>query len=369
MAITTIPWNDGSGDNLYVSAPSQTGSQTVTVSSDENKGSSDRTKTVTFTATANGQTVTKILTLIQEKVAEPYIVFADPLVEQICATNWGDGVGIRPSQAATVTDIGTVFKGTSISSFDEFATYFTNVTSIKGNSANANNRAFYNCTSLRSITIPASVTSIGALAFQNCSSLQSFVLPSTVTTIDSQMFYGCTGLKSFISYRNIGNFDFAGANQHVGDGTGTLYIDGNFDQNYRTTNYLDFNTVQVTGNVTQSVGGSNFLFNSSYMEKLIIGGDVNRTYRMCNTGCSGLKFIEIGGTYNMYVPPTNGSNIIVHLKYNGIAGTPSYMIMNTVSKVYVDNATVLAMYQADSAWSSYTAKLDLWENYSGVYKD
>lgn len=49
MAITTIPWGDGSGDNIYVSAPSQTGTQTVSVSSDANTGAA-RTKTVTFTA-------------------------------------------------------------------------------------------------------------------------------------------------------------------------------------------------------------------------------------------------------------------------------------------------------------------------------
>ena len=50
MAITTIPWGDGSGDNIYLSAPSQTGDQTVSVTSDANTGAA-RSKVVTFTAT------------------------------------------------------------------------------------------------------------------------------------------------------------------------------------------------------------------------------------------------------------------------------------------------------------------------------
>ena len=49
MPITTIPWGDGSGDNIYLSAPSQTGDQSVSVTSDPNTGAA-RSKVVTFNA-------------------------------------------------------------------------------------------------------------------------------------------------------------------------------------------------------------------------------------------------------------------------------------------------------------------------------
>lgn len=49
MPITTIPWGDGSGDNIYLSAPSQTGDQSVSVTSDPNTGAA-RSKVVTFSA-------------------------------------------------------------------------------------------------------------------------------------------------------------------------------------------------------------------------------------------------------------------------------------------------------------------------------
>ena len=34
MAVTTIPWGDGSGDNIYLTYPSASGDQTIQVSSD-----------------------------------------------------------------------------------------------------------------------------------------------------------------------------------------------------------------------------------------------------------------------------------------------------------------------------------------------
>ena len=50
MVTTTIPWSDGSGDNIYLTYSSASGDQTVTVSSDANTGSA-RTQSITFSAT------------------------------------------------------------------------------------------------------------------------------------------------------------------------------------------------------------------------------------------------------------------------------------------------------------------------------
>ena len=52
------------------------------------------------------------------------------------------------------------------------------------------NAAFYNCSSLTSVTIPNSVTSIGDNAFQYCSSLTSITIPYSVTSIGNEAFQG-----------------------------------------------------------------------------------------------------------------------------------------------------------------------------------
>ena len=54
--------------------------------------------------------------------------------------------------------------------------------------------AFFNCTSLTSVTIGNSVTTIGNKAFSDCTGLTTITIPNSVTTIKELAFSNCTGL-------------------------------------------------------------------------------------------------------------------------------------------------------------------------------
>ena len=60
--------------------------------------------------------------------------------------------------------------------------------------------AFYKCSGLTSLTLPAGITSIGDEAFVDCSGLTSLNLPAGITSIGSEAFYGCSGLTSIYVY-------------------------------------------------------------------------------------------------------------------------------------------------------------------------
>ena len=73
-------------------------------------------------------------------------------------------------------------------------------------------RAFGDCTRLRSIIIPNSVTRIGHKAFAGCTRLRSIIIPNSVTWIGDWAFSHCTGLTSITipnSVTRIGYYAFA----------------------------------------------------------------------------------------------------------------------------------------------------------------
>ena len=58
--------------------------------------------------------------------------------------------------------------------------------------------AFYNCSSLTSVTIPEGITSIEEATFDWCSGLETVNLPNSVETIGTNAFYGCTSLTNLV---------------------------------------------------------------------------------------------------------------------------------------------------------------------------
>lgn len=71
-------------------------------------------------------------------------------------------------------------------------------------------RAFQECTSLKKITLPDSITKIGGMAFAACP-FEQFIIPEGVTSIGNSAFFWCKQLKEIIipsSVTQIGNSAF-----------------------------------------------------------------------------------------------------------------------------------------------------------------
>lgn len=127
----------------------------------------------------------------------PIIDFADAEVKRICVENWDtdeDGE-LSYVEAASITNIGHVFKGTKITSFEELK-YFKGLTYIYSG-------AFEDCESLSCITLPESVTIIGEYTFYNCESLSSIELPESVSVIGRAAFNECSSLSNIIIPKSV----------------------------------------------------------------------------------------------------------------------------------------------------------------------
>ena len=91
-----------------------------------------------------------------------------------------------------------VIIGDGVTSLDSFS--FSNYKQLKkviiGKSITSIGYAFRDCSNLTSVTIPDSVTSIGAYAFSGCTSLTSVTIPDSVTSIGDYAFFKCSALTS-----------------------------------------------------------------------------------------------------------------------------------------------------------------------------
>ena len=64
-------------------------------------------------------------------------------------------------------------------------------------------QAFGDCTRLKTVNLPDTLTEIGGYAFYNCTALETFLMPNSVTTLHDGIFKNCTNLKSLTLSENL----------------------------------------------------------------------------------------------------------------------------------------------------------------------
>ena len=334
----------------------------------------------------NGITNLGSLQLIYDD-SNVYLEFADPLVKQVCANTWGDGVGLTAKNAATMTSISTTFRNRAIVSFNELQ-HFTKLSSI-------NNNAFNSCTSLESITLPNSVTSVGDYGFAYCINLKNLTIPDSCTSIGNFAFIQDTGLinltiGSGVSTVNTSMFSDNDGSHFPGNGTGTLWIKRNFNWDTVRLRTVRFKNVVVGQDLNKAVSVTS---GGTFIETIRIGGNYNNTsngylvYAESNiTVDSNLAFVEVMGTIttssnSMLYNDVRGmiDGCIVHLGYdaytNGVVPCAPSKVPASASRIaaiYVgkgedqdEDNNILSVYAQDENWGQYVTngKVDTWWNY------
>ena len=229
----------------------------------------------------------------------------------------------------TKLNIPSKIDGVTITSISQSAFYnCSSLTSVTiGNSVTSiGSSAFENCSNLTSITIPNSVKSIGDRAFLNCSSLTSVTIGSGVTSIGSSAFSGCSSLKE-ITIPFVGAVAGKTANDTYQYPLGYIFGSSSYTGGTAVTQYY-------YGSSTSSKTSTTYYIPSSLRKVTVTGGNILCGAFYC---CDSLTSVTIGnsvtsiGERAFYGCSSLNYNIKDNLKYLGNSELPYLYLADTIN--------------------------------------
>ena len=163
--------------------------------------------------------------------------------------------------------ISNIYDGLLVTEIEAYA--FRNNTSVKSITIPSTvetigEYAFAGCTSLEEIIIPASVTNIGVNAFDGCTSLKKVILPDGITVLPEYIFRGCTSLVEILNAEDlteIGRYAF-----------------------YGCTSLTAFNAPRKLDTI-----GSNAFCGCTSLEKLVLNSEITTIGSNAFSGCTKLS--------------------------------------------------------------------------------
>ncbi len=231
--------------------------------------------------------------------------------------------------AASVVDavIPAEIMGVPVTSIGEYAFFYTAGASklervtLPDSITSIGAWAFYDCPNLVSVTIPDSVTKVGSDLFNTCSRLQQVKIGRGLTAIQTKMFQGCSSLTSFDipdHITAIGAFAFDGCSNLK-----TVTIP-NSVTSIGSYAFKDTGLVSVTipDSVTK-IGESMFMYCSSLASVKLPNGITEIPYGMFDR-CFALD--------NVIIP--NGVTIIGNSSFDHCSGLKSISIPASVTGIY-----------------------------------
>ena len=205
-----------------------------------------------------------------------------------------------------------------------------------GNSFKIGSNGIAYCASVKYVTLPRSITSLGESSFRYCYSLVSMTIPSGVTSIGDSTIEYCSSLKSVAVPANVTNlgsrtFQNCGSIRSITIPSGVTSI-----KSYAVGScYALASTIIIPSGAT-SIENNAFAYSYTFAS-LTIPSTVTSIGTNAFNSCSGVAEYHIKPT----TPPTLANT-------NAFSGIPSDCI------IYVPSASLNA-YKTESNWSTYAS--------------
>ena len=231
------------------------------------------------------------------------------------------------------------------------------------------NYAFYGCSSLTAINLPEGLTSIGDNAFQGCSNLANVNIPATVTTIGGSAFRYCSKLESITlpaGLTTIGSYAFYNcssmATVNIPDGVTTIG-----DNAFSGCSSLT--AINLPAGLT-SIGGSAF-YSCSNLANFTIPDGVTTIGASAFRGCAALESITLPvSVTSVGSQAFRDCSLLTDVNIFAVSlqtyGNYAFMYTPDGLKIYVPS---ISLEEYKTKWSAYADKFEALPYYALTMKE